>query len=225
MTASLDLWMCPSDGQASEGNPDGGHGLHETMFASVARRGLHAAGSAGGDDHAEIAIVGASRARSHSPCDAAILTLPETAVPSSRPVRGEPSVGGGVGVGAWGPQDGGHSVTAMAGAGAGAQSGVVGLASGQGPAGGGLCRGPDTGGRGAPQAGDFRPAVHGAQAHNHDDEPAVSDDFQHPGSHGDEADTPATGEREQAGRRRDPDYVRRRRAKHTAKQNARRKRG
>ena len=33
MTASLPLWRWPSDGQASEGNPDGGHGLHETMFA------------------------------------------------------------------------------------------------------------------------------------------------------------------------------------------------
>jgi hypothetical protein len=34
-----------------------------------------------------------------------------------------------------------------------------------------------------------------------------------------------SSQREQAGQRRDPDYVRRRQAKHTAKQNARRKRG
>ena len=110
MTASLDLWMWPSDGQDSEGNPEGGHGLHETMFDHVARGGLQAAGSAGGDDHAEIATLGASRARSHSPCDAAIPTMQEAAVPSSRPVRGEPALGGGLGMGTSGRQDGGHTL-------------------------------------------------------------------------------------------------------------------
>ena len=37
MTASLDLWMWPSDGQDSEGNPGGVHALHDTMFDPVAR--------------------------------------------------------------------------------------------------------------------------------------------------------------------------------------------
>ena len=57
-------------------------------------------------------------------------------MPSSRPMRGEPDVGGGIGVGAWAPRDGGNgvaldSVTDMTGAGAGARSGVGGLGSGQ----------------------------------------------------------------------------------------------
>jgi len=67
MTASLDLWMWPSDGQAHEGNPAGGHGLHETMSDPVARGGLQATGSAGGDDRAQITILGESRLRSDSP--------------------------------------------------------------------------------------------------------------------------------------------------------------
>ena len=100
MTASLDLWMWPSDGQDSEGHPAGGHGLHETMFDPVARGGLHATGSAGGDGHAEIAIFGGSRARSDGPSDDAIHTMTEADGPSSPPVRVEPAVGGGVGVGA-----------------------------------------------------------------------------------------------------------------------------
>ena len=110
MTASLDLWMWPSDGQDSEGHPAGGHGLHETMFDPVARGGLHATGSAGGDGHAEIAIFGGSSARSDGPSDEAIHTMTEADGPSSPPVRVEPAVGGGVGVGAWGPQDGGHGM-------------------------------------------------------------------------------------------------------------------
>ena len=124
MTASLDLWMWPSDGQDSEGHPAGGHGLHETMFDPVARGGLHATGSAGGDGHAEIAIFGGSRARSDGPSDEAIHTMTEADGPGSPPVCVQPAVGGGVGVGAWGPQDGGNgmaldSVTDMAGSGAG----------------------------------------------------------------------------------------------------------
>ena len=119
MTASLDLWMWPSHGQDGEGNPDGGHSIHETMFDPVARRGQHAAGSAGGHDHDEIAILGESGARSQSPYDAAVHTMPEDDVPSSRQGRGEPALGGGVGVGAWAPQDGGtrvRSVPALEGA-------------------------------------------------------------------------------------------------------------
>jgi hypothetical protein len=136
MTASLDLWTWPSDGRDSQGNPGGVHGLHETMFDPVARGGLYATGSAGGDDNDDIEILGESRARSDSPCDEAIPTMKEADVPSSHPVRGEPEVGGGIGVGAWGLQASGHgmaldSVTDMAGAGAGARLGVRGLGSGQ----------------------------------------------------------------------------------------------
>ena len=47
-------------------------------------------------------------------------------------------------------------------------------------------------------------------------------DFDTPSVQGQES---VSSQREQAGQRRDPDYVRRRQAKHTAKQNARRKRG
>ena len=100
----------PSVRKASGSNPEGGHGLPDTMFDHVARGGLQAAGSAGGDDHAEIATLGASRARSHSPCAAAIPTMQEAAVPSSRPVRGEPALGGGLGMGTSGRQDGGHTL-------------------------------------------------------------------------------------------------------------------
>jgi hypothetical protein len=121
MTASLDLWMWPSDGQDSEGNPDGGPGTHETMSDPVARGDLHANGSAGGDDTHEIEILGDSRARSQSPYDEAVHTMQEADVQSSRPVRGAPALGGGVGVGAWASQDGDHgmavdSVPDMAGA-------------------------------------------------------------------------------------------------------------
>ena len=128
MTASLDLWMWPSDGQGSEGHPGGVHGLHDTMFDPVARRGLQVAGSAGRADNTVIDILQATRARSHSPCDAAIPPMQEAAVPSSRPVRGESALGGGVEVQAWGPHDGGHgmaldSVPDRAGAGAGPRCG------------------------------------------------------------------------------------------------------
>ena len=100
MTASLALWMWPSDGQDSAGNPDGGHGLHETVLSPVARGGLHATGSAGGDDNDDIEIQGESRARSQRPYDAAVHTMQDADVPSSRPVRGAPLLGGGVEVGA-----------------------------------------------------------------------------------------------------------------------------
>ena len=59
-------------------------------------------------------------------------------MPTSSPVHGEPALSGGVGVGAWVPPDDGEgmhvhvdSVTAVAGAGDGARSGVSGLDSGQ----------------------------------------------------------------------------------------------
>jgi hypothetical protein len=170
MTASLDLWMWPSDGHDSEGHPDGDHGLHATMFDPVG--GLQAAGSAGGDNHAEIAILGESRARSHSPCDAAIHTMPGADVPSSRPVRGEPALRGGVEGEPWESQDSGNSgaldsATDMAGASAGARSGVGGLGSGQ-PADEG---GQGPGGSGVPAAAALTPAVHGATARDHADDP------------------------------------------------------
>ena len=100
MMASLDLWMWPSDGQDSEGNPGGGHGLQETMVDPVARGGVQATGYAGGNDTDEIAILGESRARSDSPYDEAIHTMQEADVPSSRPVRVQPALGGCVGLGA-----------------------------------------------------------------------------------------------------------------------------
>ena len=136
MTASLPLWMWPSDGQASEGNPAGGHGLHETMFDPVARGGLQATGSAGGDDHTAIEILGESRQLSDSVCDAAVHTMQEADAQSSPTVRLEPALGDGVGGGEWGSQDSGNgmaldSATALAVAGAGARSGVGGLGSGQ----------------------------------------------------------------------------------------------
>ena len=248
MTASLALWMWPSDGQDSAGNPDGGHGLHETVLSPVARGGLHATGSAGGDDNDDIEIQGASRARSQSPYDAAVHTMQDDDVPSSRQVRGEPALGGGVGVGAWAPQDGGtrvRSVTALEGA---ADEDV------------------DTGGRGAIEGGSdtgralLRPA-------SQTDSGGV-DDVPHPGSQGaadqqaaataartgmaldsvtDMADAGAVARsrvsalgsgqrttdnsgkgtrvpssREQAGQRLDPDYLRRRQAKKRAKQRAKR---
>ena len=110
MTASLDLWMWPSDGQDSEGHPDGGHGPNETMFDRVARGGVQATGSAGGDDNTEIDTLGASTARSERPYDEAVRPLQGPDVPSLHHVRGEPAVGGGVAVGAWAPHDGGHSL-------------------------------------------------------------------------------------------------------------------
>jgi len=145
MTASLDLWMWPSDGQDSAGTRAGGPGTHETMFDPVARGGLHATGSAGGDDHAEIAILGDSGARSERPYDDAVHTMQEADVPSSRPVRGEPPLGGCVEVGVGALQDGGNgmaldSVTDTAVDGVGARSGVGGLGSGQGRLGEGVHR-------------------------------------------------------------------------------------
>jgi hypothetical protein len=92
--------------------------------------------SAGGDDSDEIAILGDSTNRSHSPYDPAIHTMEEVDVPNSSAVHGEPALGGGVGVGSWGPPTEGEgmeldSVTDIAGAGDGAWSGVGGLGSGQ----------------------------------------------------------------------------------------------
>jgi hypothetical protein len=121
-----------------------------SLVDPVARGGVHATGYDGGDDSDEIAILGKSRARSDSPYDEAIHTMQEADVPSSRPVRSEPALGGGVGVGAWGPQDGGNgmaldSVTDMAGAGACARSGVGSLGSGQ--------RTNDSGGQGTGGSG------------------------------------------------------------------------
>ena len=91
----------------------------------------------GGDDAMVV-----EDARSDSPYDEAIHTTQEADVPSPRPVRAEPALGGGVGGGTWGLQDSGHcmalhSVTDMAGVGAGARSGVGGLGSGQVRQGGG----------------------------------------------------------------------------------------
>ena len=61
--------------------------------------------------------------------------MEEVDVPNSSLVHGEPALRGGVGVGAWPPDDGEgmhvDSVTDIAGAGEGAQSGVDGLDSGQ----------------------------------------------------------------------------------------------
>ena len=64
--------------------------------------------------------------------------MEEVDVPKSSLVHGEPALSGGVGVGAWGFPDDGEgmhvhvdSVTAVAGAGDGARSGVSGLDSGQ----------------------------------------------------------------------------------------------
>ena len=90
MTASLDLWMWPSDAPDSAGNPVGGHGPNEPMFDPVARGGVHATGSAGGNDTTEIETMGASTARSERPYDEAVHTMQEADVPSSRTVRGEP---------------------------------------------------------------------------------------------------------------------------------------
>ena len=112
MTASLDLWTWPSDGRDSQGNPGGVHGLHETMFDPVARGGLQATGSAGGDDNDEIDTLGESSASSERPYDETVYTMQEADVPSSRPVRGEPALGGGVAVEAWAPQDGGRGLGA-----------------------------------------------------------------------------------------------------------------
>ena len=85
MTASLHLWMWPSNGQGSEGNPDGVHGLHETMFHPVARGELQATGSAIGHDNDEIEILGESRARSQSPYDAAVHTMQAAKCAASLP--------------------------------------------------------------------------------------------------------------------------------------------
>ena len=60
--------------------------------------------------------------------------MQETAVPSSRPVRGESALGGGVEVQAWGPHDGGsrmESTNDTPGTGASPRSGVSSLGSGQ----------------------------------------------------------------------------------------------
>ena len=67
--------------------------------------------------------MGESSARCDSPYADAVRPMQAADVQSSRPVRSEPALGGGVGVGAWAPQDGGHgmavdSVPDMAGAGA-----------------------------------------------------------------------------------------------------------
>ena len=174
MTASLDLWMWPSDSQASgEGNPDGGPGLHDTVVNPVARGGLQASGSAGGDDNDDIEIQGASRARSQSPSDAAVHTMQDDDVPSSRQVRGEPALGGGVGGGAWGPPDGGHSMAVdsvpdMAGAAVSAPPGVGGLGSGPRANEGGK----RTGGHEVSTADDFRPAPNSPTVGDNADGPA-----------------------------------------------------
>ena len=95
-------------------------------------------------------------------------------MPSSRHVRGEPALRGGVGMGAWASQDGGHSmavdsVTDMADAGASARQGVGGLGLGQRTKGGG---GTGIGGSGVPKADGLRPDVHGAHDSDHIDDPA-----------------------------------------------------
>jgi hypothetical protein len=141
MTASLDLWTWPSGSQASEGHPDGGHGLHDTVVHPFARGGLQATGSAGGQEHDDMGLLGVSTDRSDSADDAAVHTMQQADAHSSPPVRVEPALEGGVGGGAWGPQDRGHgmaldSATNLVGAGVCARSDAGGLGSGQAGAGG-----------------------------------------------------------------------------------------
>ena len=142
MTASLHLWMWPSGAQDSEGNPEGDHRIHETPFHPRAPGGVNATGSAGGTGTREIGILRESSARCDSRYDDAVRPMQAADVQSSRPVRSEPALGGGIGVGAWAPQDGGHgmavdSVPDMAGAEHGTRTALSGSGgSGDGRAGG-----------------------------------------------------------------------------------------
>ena len=166
------------------------------------------------------------------------------------PGHGENALGGGVGVGAWAPPDDGEgmdldSVTDMVGAGDGARLCIGGLGSGQVRQVGGVAGAlPDNVHASARQSANLVESreVDAATASRRDhvdgarsgidcggsmDETAVVPedapvDLDRPSVQGQES---VSSQREQAGQRRDPGYVRGRQAKHTAKQNARRKRG